>query len=267
MYLQAHPKKKKDDIYNYYSLAESYREDGKSKKRIISYLGKLTPEKAQQIRNVLKISLSTDTIVTTIDDLLLEDHWHYLDIAFLNHLWENEWGLSELFPLPEETSKNRKKDISTCDIAKILTFYRCLDPGSYLNAVDWFKTTSVTSLLELIKRISTNHEYTVNSHQSSSKKKKLSNGSTRHLKNEIIRVCEWSSMIFPTPILRGQNVSLPVPVKPNHTDSKAKGSFFHSLSTQKVNHFHGIFLKITLPVSKRSRKTLISGHRSLDLRK
>lgn len=142
MYLQAHPKKKKDDIYNYYSLAESYREDGKSKKRIISYLGKLTPEKAQQIRNVLKISLSIDTIVTTIDDLLLEDHWHYLDVAFLNHLWENEWGLSELFPLPEETSKNRKKDISTCDIAKILTFYRCLDPGSYLNAVDWFKTTS-----------------------------------------------------------------------------------------------------------------------------
>jgi len=90
MYLQTHPKKKKDDIYNYYSIAESYREDGKSKKRIISYLGKLTPEKAQQIRNVLKISQSTDTIVTTIDEMLFEDHWHYLDVAFLNHLWDNE---------------------------------------------------------------------------------------------------------------------------------------------------------------------------------
>jgi hypothetical protein len=32
MYLQMHPKKKMDEIYNYYSLAESYREDGKSKK-------------------------------------------------------------------------------------------------------------------------------------------------------------------------------------------------------------------------------------------
>lgn len=142
MYLQLHPRKKKDDTYNYYSIAESYREDGKSKKRIITYLGKLTPEKAQQIRNVLKMSMSTDTIVTTTDDLLFEDHWHYLDVAFLNHLWDNEWGLSELFPLPEENSKNRKKDISTGDIAKILTFYRCLDPGSYLNAVDWFKTTA-----------------------------------------------------------------------------------------------------------------------------
>ena len=142
MYLQTHPKKKKDDIYNYYSIAESYREDGKSKKRIITYLGKLTPEKAQQMRNLLKISQSADTIITTIDDLLFIDHWHYLDVAFLNHLWDKEWGLSELFPLPQDSSKNRKKDISTGDIAKILTFYRCLDPGSYLNAVDWFKTTA-----------------------------------------------------------------------------------------------------------------------------
>ncbi|MGP8337193.1 MAG: IS1634 family transposase [Methanosarcinaceae archaeon] len=147
MYLQTHPKKKKNDTYNYYTLAESYREDGKSKKNIISYLGKLSPEKAQQIRNVLKISQSTDTIVATIDDLLFEDHLNYLDVAFLNHLWDKEWGLSDLFPLPEETSKNRKKDISTGDIAKILTFYRCLDPGSYLSAVDWFKTTACDLIL------------------------------------------------------------------------------------------------------------------------
>jgi len=100
---------------------------------------------------VLKISRSTNTIVTTIDDLLFEDHWHYLDVAFLNHLWENEWGLSELFPLPKENSINRKKDISTSDIAKILTFYRCLDPRSYLNAVDWFKTTACDLIIGIDK--------------------------------------------------------------------------------------------------------------------
>ncbi|NOR46954.1 MAG: IS1634 family transposase [Methanosarcinaceae archaeon] len=147
MYLQTHPRKKNDDTYNYYSIAESYREDGKSKKRIITYLGKLSPEKAQQIRNVLKMSIYTNTIVANIDDLLFEDHWRYLDVALLNHLWDNEWGLSELFPLPEETSKNRKKDISTGDIAKILSFYRCLYPGSYLNAVDWFKTTACDRII------------------------------------------------------------------------------------------------------------------------
>ena len=43
------------------------------------------------------------------------------------------------------------EDISTSDIAKILTFYRCLDPGSYLNAVDWFKTTSCDLIIGIDK--------------------------------------------------------------------------------------------------------------------
>jgi transposase len=141
MQLLAQSRKKNGKTYTYYSLVESYREGKKSKKKIISYLGTLTPLQAQQIRNALKITQSADTFVTTFDDMLFKDHWQYLDIAFLNHLWGEKWGLSKLFPLPEDTSKTRKKDISTGDIAKILTFYRCLNPGSYRSAIDWFKTT------------------------------------------------------------------------------------------------------------------------------
>jgi hypothetical protein len=70
------------------------------------------------------------------------DHWHYLDVAFLNQLWGVEWDLPKLFPLPEETSKTRKKGIPTIDIAYVIAFYRCLDPGNYLSAVDWFNTTA-----------------------------------------------------------------------------------------------------------------------------
>jgi transposase len=65
----------------------------------------------------------------------------------LNHLWDEEWGLSKLFPLPQDSSKTRKKDISTGDIVKVLAFYRCLDPGSYLSAVDWFNTTACDLIL------------------------------------------------------------------------------------------------------------------------
>ena len=149
MQLLTQSRKKDGKTYTYYSLAESYREGKKTKKKIICYLGKLTPLQVQQIRNVLKITQSTDTIITTFNDLFFEDHWHYLDVAFLNHLWDEEWGLSKIFPLPEETSKTRKKDISTGDVAKILTFYRCLDPGSYLSAVDWFYTTACDLILEI----------------------------------------------------------------------------------------------------------------------
>jgi hypothetical protein len=147
MYLHSQSRKKNGKTYTYYSLAESYREGKKSKKKVLCYLGTLTPLQAQQIRNALKVTQIPETFVTTFDDLLFEDHWHYLDIAFLNHLWDEKWGLSKLFPLPEETSKTRNKDISTGDIAKILTFYRCLDPGSYLSAVDWFNTTTCDLIL------------------------------------------------------------------------------------------------------------------------
>jgi len=146
MQLLSQSRKKNNKTYTYYSLARSYREGKKSKKEIICYLGSLTPLQAQQIRNALKISQTSDTFVATFDDLLFIDHWHYLDVVFLNHLWES-WGLSKPFPLPQDSSKTREKDISTGDVAKVLTFYRCLDPGSYLSAVDWFNTTACDLIL------------------------------------------------------------------------------------------------------------------------
>jgi len=103
---------------------------------------------AQKIRNILRVTQSEDTFTTTFEDLLFENHYRYLDIAFLNHLWDQEWkGLSDIFPSPEETSNTRQKEISTADVAKLLSFYRCLDPGSYLSAVEWFETTTPNLLL------------------------------------------------------------------------------------------------------------------------
>ena len=147
MHLQSHSRKKDGKTYTYYSIAESYREDGKNKKKVLSYLGCLTPQQAQQIRNALKITQSEDTFVVSLDELLFEDHWRYLDVAFLNHLWDKEWGLSSIFPLPDEASKTKRKEISTADVAKILTIYRCLDPGSYLSAVEWLGTTACDSII------------------------------------------------------------------------------------------------------------------------
>ena len=149
--LLSHSKKnKRGKTYTYYSIAEPYWEDSKNKKRDFAYLGTLRPLQAQQIRNILKVTQSEDIFTTTFEDLLFENHYRYLDITFLNHLWDQEWkGLSSIFPSPEETSNTRQKEISTADIAKLLTFYRCLDPGSYLSAVEWFETTTCNLLLDM----------------------------------------------------------------------------------------------------------------------
>lgn len=149
--LLSHTKKNtKGKTYTYYSLAEPYWDGKKNKKRDLGYIGTLTPLQVQQIRNTLKITQSSDTFTATFDDVIFENHWRYLDLAFLNHLWDKEWnGLSRIFPAPEETSNTRKKDISTADVAKLLTFYRCLDPGSYLSSVEWFETTACNKILDI----------------------------------------------------------------------------------------------------------------------
>jgi transposase len=151
MQLLSHSKKNaKGKTYTYYSIAEPYWEDNKNKKRNLFYLGSLNPSQARQIRNILKVTQSEDTFTATFEDLLFENHYRYLDIAFLNHLWDQEWkGLSSIFPTSEETSNTRQKEISTADIAKLLTFYRCLDPGSYLSAVEWFETTTCNLLFDM----------------------------------------------------------------------------------------------------------------------
>jgi transposase len=147
MHLQSHTRKKKGKTYTYYSIAESYWKDKKNKKKILFYLGSLTPLQEQQIRDTLKVTQSTDTFIATFDDIIFEDRWDYLDVAFLNHLWDKEWGLSDIFPLPDKTSNKRKKDIPSADVAKILTFCRCLNPGSYFSAVEWFGTTSCNHII------------------------------------------------------------------------------------------------------------------------
>ncbi|MEA1906238.1 MAG: proline racemase family protein, partial [Euryarchaeota archaeon] len=94
----------------------------------------------KNIRRLIELGLKIRDEVNGLEETIHPEN-PYIKGVDLAMIYE-EWGFSEIFPLPEETSKNRKKDISTGDIAKILTFYRCLDPGSYRSAVDWFKTTA-----------------------------------------------------------------------------------------------------------------------------
>jgi len=153
MYLHPQPRKKNGIEYMYYSIAESYRIKGypNPKRRILFRIGKLTPLQAQQIRNVLEVTKSPDAFVTTFGDILFKDHWRYLDVAFVGHLWD-QWGLSNLFPTDERApGENNGKCVSTSKIAKMLTIYHCLDPGSYLSAVIWFKSTVLDFILKIDK--------------------------------------------------------------------------------------------------------------------
>jgi transposase len=128
--------------HDYYSLVEPYRENGKNRHRVITYLSDLTKEEVQQIRRGLAVmkGLEIETIKT--EDLIFNNHWRYLDVAFLDSIWK-KWKLSKIF------QQSENKNIQTSEIAEILTIYRCLDPGSYLSALDWFNKTALDRILHI----------------------------------------------------------------------------------------------------------------------
>lgn len=147
--LLSHPKRDKEGrVYTYYSIAEPYwdKKAKRNRKRILLYLSSLTDEKAEQIKRFLRlINGNKDMVVTTVEDIIFDKHWHYLDVAFLSHLWD-QWGLSGIFP------QSKGKGVQISEIARILTIYRCLDPGSYLSAVGWFKKTALDIILHIDNR-------------------------------------------------------------------------------------------------------------------
>jgi len=133
--------KYKGQTYRSYSLARSYREDGKNKKETVIKLGKLSDEEVARWKNVLKASRGKGPIVN-LDDVVCTSHIDYLDVMVVLHYWE-KWQLAECFP-----GKGRRV-VDVADVAKILTVNRCLDPMSKSVVPRWFKHTVLPHKLSI----------------------------------------------------------------------------------------------------------------------
>ena len=134
--------KYKDTSYRSYSLARPYRENGKNRKEIVLKLGKLSEQEVLRWRYLLKGIKKPDAVVTTFDDLVVTDHYAYLDVAVVNAMWDY-WNLDQVFH-PSE-----KKSIDTSTIARILSINRCIDPMAKSKTPEWFKTTALPWLLNV----------------------------------------------------------------------------------------------------------------------
>jgi len=141
MYLLSQPRKKKGKVYRYYSVARSYREGKKVRIEILHRMGKLSDQEAGQIKAILKLQTGKEPYLTSLEEIIFSNHWQYLDVATLNHIWER-WGLSSVFD-----SSSQDGGVSTCDIAKILVFNRCVSPGSKAYAARWVRKTVLDHII------------------------------------------------------------------------------------------------------------------------
>jgi hypothetical protein len=134
--------KYKETSYRSYSLARPYRVNGKNRKETVLKLGKLTEEEVLRWRYLLKGIKKPDAVVTTFDDLVVTEHYAYLDVVVVNTIWDY-WKLDEVF------TPSEKKYVNTSTIARILSINRCIDPMAKSKTPEWFKTTALPWLLNV----------------------------------------------------------------------------------------------------------------------
>lgn len=132
----------KEKIYRSYSLARAYRKDGKNRKEIVIKLGKLSDEEAERWRNFLKTIKKPDSFFTSCDDIVVTDHFAYLDVAAANAVWD-QWRLDEVF------QDSGKRDVEIVNIARILAVNRCIDPVCKSQTPEWFSKTALQWTLDI----------------------------------------------------------------------------------------------------------------------
>jgi len=129
--------------YKSYTIAESYREGNKVKKRTIWPVGKLTDAQAQQMKLILKVAQGKGKTITQLEDIVVKESKTYLDIALVNALWDY-WQLDQAFDFDISVST-----LSTPLVAKILTINRCADPCSHYSIPKWVEQTALARVLDV----------------------------------------------------------------------------------------------------------------------
>jgi len=126
----------KGKVYRSYNLARCVWVDGKNKKEPVIKLGKLSDCEVEKWRMLLKGIKNPDCFMTSFDDIVVEKHYAYLDVAVANAIWD-ELGLGKVF------RKSGKRIVSIEKTARILTINRCIDPSTKSQTPAWFRETAL----------------------------------------------------------------------------------------------------------------------------
>lgn len=143
MHLTYGYKRYKNSCYKSYSVAESYREGKKIRKRILWPIGKLSDDQAEQVKLICKITKGKEHFLCELKDIVIKESKGYLDIAVVNDLW-NQWELDKAYDYDVT-----KGPLPTHIVAKILTINRCIEPCSHYSIPIWIKKNALEDVLKI----------------------------------------------------------------------------------------------------------------------
>lgn len=139
-----HTKQRKGQaVYIYYMIAWYYRKNNKPVRHIIKHLGRLTQEEIDFYKQSLAcLNHVSHMYPCNVKQLCVQESKEYLSCAVGNHFWEY-WRLSSVFA---DGDKDSQKEVSTANIAKILTLIRYVRPCSKHLSIELYRETCLPQL-------------------------------------------------------------------------------------------------------------------------
>lgn len=138
-----HTKQRKGlSIYVYYQIAWYFRKNGKPYRNVIQNLGRLEDAEIEYYKNAVAcINSDTTVFPCKLDQLKVRASKEYLPLAIGNYLWDH-WELSSVFQ-----PSSAQKEVSTANIAKILTVIRLIKPSSKRHTTELYPETCLPELI------------------------------------------------------------------------------------------------------------------------
>lgn len=128
--------------YKSYSLARSFRENGKSHKEILVKLGKLSDKEVDDWKRALSVVKGQNQAPCSLEDVVTEANYDYLDVAVILEIWKS-WDLNKVF------AHDPTRDVPLWMVAAILTINRCIDPAAKSRISSWYKDTALPYMLKV----------------------------------------------------------------------------------------------------------------------
>ncbi len=137
-----HSKQKKNGaVYIYYQIAWYFRKNKKPFRTILKYLGVLKPNEIEYYKKAVGcLNQDNKCFPCHLNEIEVKESKEYLSCAVALHFW-NYWKLSSVFPSSTET-----KDVSTNEIAKILTLLRFVQTSSKSFSAQLYRDTTLAEL-------------------------------------------------------------------------------------------------------------------------
>lgn len=142
MFLKKATRKQNGKSYTYYYTAKSVRDPiTKTPKNVlIENLGMLTSEEIEEWRLRLKVYSGKTTTLVDLQNIKFKEDKRYMDIALFSYLYD-KLDIDDLFPSSE------KKQVSTAEVAKVLTISRSLNPMANYKTSCWLKKTYLPEIM------------------------------------------------------------------------------------------------------------------------